>query len=74
MHNNDRRVSFWLLAQGVEVNLRGTDGKTALMVAAEPGLEEPFKALRARGADPNQKEDNGLIALMLAKRHGMHVR
>ena len=56
-----------LLAKGAEVNAKGNDGWTALILASQEGHLHVVQALLAKGADVNAKADNGATALMVAK-------
>jgi ankyrin repeat protein len=59
---------------GADVNAKcncpgsGYGGATALMIAARNGGLEGVKALLAKGADVNQRDENGSTALALAVR------
>ena len=55
-----------LLKQGVDLNAKQEDGRTALMVAAFPGHTETAKALIDAGANANAKTNNGVNALQFA--------
>jgi len=46
--------------------VNATDGKTALMFAAERGYDEIVKLLINQGADINKQDKNGKTALLLA--------
>jgi ankyrin repeat protein len=59
-----------LLHEGVDVNSRGTDGKTFLILASEYGMTDTVQALIKHGADVNAKDDHGNTALMLARQSG----
>jgi ankyrin repeat protein len=48
------RTTDELIAAGVDVNARGADGKTALVLAVESGHGEIVKSLLAHGADAQQ--------------------
>lgn len=63
-------VVLHFLAKGVDPNVRGKNGFTALMVAAGKGSLEVVELLLARGADVNRANDEGLTALMQAIRRG----
>ncbi|MEW6248917.1 MAG: ankyrin repeat domain-containing protein [Nitrospirota bacterium] len=52
------------LDQGVDINLRGEYGETALMFAASHGRLDTVRALLSKGADVNAKNQNGGTALM----------
>lgn len=58
VYNQQQEVVSWLLAQGVDINARVTEGpehllgKTALQVAQQWQLEKMIKFLLSRGAQP----------------------
>ncbi len=58
-----------LLDQGVNVNLRGSDGRTPLTEASFAGHEEMVKLLLERGADPSLKKADGADAVALGQGH-----
>ena len=60
----------WLLAEGADVNARGPNGLTALMLAVKRKDEDAIKWLVDAGADPDRKSDDGLTARMIAKGKG----
>ena len=66
------RESFMsvLLDRGADVNVEGSDGGTALMIASLQGHPSCISLLLDRGADVNAKTNNGATALMLASLHG----
>ncbi len=51
-----------LLNKGVQINAKGSEGKTALMIAASMNNIEMVRKLVANGADIGLKDDNGLRA------------
>ncbi|MDP6555133.1 MAG: protein kinase [Pirellulaceae bacterium] len=55
-----------LLAEGVDVNDKDADGRTALMTASTEGQVSTALALIVMGANPNEKDNEGLTALMYA--------
>lgn len=55
-----------LIAQGVDVNIKQSDGRTPLMFAAGIGNIDCAKELIAKGADVNVKYSNGMTSLMYA--------
>jgi ankyrin repeat protein len=58
-----------LIAAGVDVEVRGRDGKTALMLAAESGRAETIQLLIDAGAKPNERTQRGATALTLASQN-----
>lgn len=54
------------IAQGMDVNARGQDGETALMIGAGKCEADCLDALIAAGADVNAKDRDGGTALMEA--------
>lgn len=65
-----------LVEAGANINLKGKDGRTALMLAAMAGYADSIQALIEAGADLDAKDDNGNTAMMLAEggRHPKIVR
>jgi cytohesin len=61
-----REVVELLLARGADVNLRGSEGSTALFSASADGMTECVQVLLAAGADPDIPDDEGRTALMAA--------
>jgi len=60
-----------LLASGADVNERGANGRTALMVAAETGDAQAVSLLLANKANPNVTDSKqGRTALMIAAEAG----
>ncbi len=51
---------------GGDLNIRGDNGITALMIACDRGHIEIVKLLIAAGADVNAKDDEGFTAFCLA--------
>jgi ankyrin repeat protein len=60
-----KALDLYFLA-GIDVNAANSDGKTALMAAAEKGRLEAAKALLAHHANLNTRDREGVTALMLA--------
>ena len=59
-----------LLIQGVDVNMKGEDGGTALLYAAGGGRIEIVRELLKHGAEVNAKSNTGNTALTLAAKYG----
>ncbi|MBD1896010.1 ankyrin repeat domain-containing protein [Coleofasciculus sp. FACHB-129] len=65
-----------LVEAGANINLKGKDGRTALMCAAIAGYADSTQALIEAGADLDARDDDGNTAMMLAEgyRHPKIVR
>ena len=61
-----------LLEAGADVNAKGNNGQTALMLASWEGKELASELLKA-GADVNAKDNDGQTALMLASWEGKEL-
>lgn len=60
-----------LLEHGADVNVKGNDGSTALMLAASAGDSEIVRDLLRQGADVSGRfTETGKTALMLAREKG----
>lgn len=59
-----------LLSKGADVQARGPQGRTALMVAAANGDAVTVQALLANGAEVNSRDDAGWTALIFAAHGG----
>src|SRR5450631_1409810 len=59
-----------LLARKVDVNARGSDGSTALLIAADRGKPELMAMLVKAGANPSIADENGDSPLSVAVAHG----
>ncbi|TMH03214.1 MAG: ankyrin repeat domain-containing protein [Betaproteobacteria bacterium] len=59
-----------LLDAGADVNAKGPNGTTALMMAVRGGHTDTVDLLLAKGADPGRRNENGASALSWAKRAG----
>ena len=59
-----------LLDAGADVNAKGPNGTTALMMAVRGGHADTVELLLAKGADPGRRNENGASALSWAKRAG----
>ncbi len=55
-----------LARHGMDINYRGQDGRTPLMIAAQAGRGEIVRFMLELKADPNQRDGAGRTALMLA--------
>jgi hypothetical protein len=56
-----------LIVQGANVNCQFSDGWTSLMHAVYGKKIDTVRHLLSRGADPNQKRQDGVTALQMAK-------
>jgi len=63
---NDIKKMQALIKSGVDVNAIGSDGKTALMAAAEMGTTDAMKLLLGSGARVDETTADGKTALMAA--------
>jgi hypothetical protein len=59
-----------LLARGAEVDIRGDDGYTPLLMAGEQGHTDVAEALLASHADVNARNNNGATPLLVAAYNG----
>ena len=59
-----------LLAKGADVNARSSEGKTALLLAAERGRTETVSKLLQSGADVDAADASGQTAVERAAREG----
>jgi len=64
------KFAQWLLDQGADVNARGPNGLTAIMLAVKRKDEEAIKFLMKRGADPDKKSDDRTTARKIAETKG----
>ena len=64
--NNDLNKMQALIKSGVDVNAKGSDGKTALMAAAEMGTTDAMNLLLSSGARVDETTADGKTALMAA--------
>lgn len=55
-----------LLTKGADIDARGKNGRTSLMLASMKGNTETVKLLLKKGSDINAKNDHGLTALNYA--------
>lgn len=60
-------ITRLLIEKGADINARGQDGRTPLMIAAIKGYAEIVKLLIANGADVTIRSAKGETALSLAK-------
>lgn len=60
----------WLLDRGADVNARGPNGLTALMLAVKRKDEPAIKWLVSAGADPDRESDDGISARKIAATKG----
>jgi Ankyrin repeats (3 copies) len=66
IHKNQQGSIAALLDAGADVNSRGADGSTALMMAAGYGYTDIVSLLLERGADPHAQLSDGSNALTFA--------
>ncbi len=64
--SGDAQLSDKLLAEGVDVNARGTGGETSLHAAIKAGNKDIYTKLLTKGADPNICDAQGTSAVHLA--------
>lgn len=67
---NSRQEIEVLIESGVDVNARGKNGWTALMLAAQYGASDAIQALIEAGADVNARNSFGSSAVFIAKNYG----
>ena len=63
---NQHAVAEWLHEQGVAVNAKGSNGWSAMTIAAAKGLDKILAWLIANGADINSADVYGFTPLMRA--------
>jgi len=71
IQRTDVNIAHDLMTYGADVNAKGTDGKTALMLAIGGGVEvkpDLIRDLLGHGAQVNEKDMNGNTPLSLANR------
>lgn len=66
---NSRQEIEALIASGADVNARGKNGWTALMIAAQYGAADAAEALIAAGADVNALNSFGSSAVFIAQNY-----
>lgn len=66
----NRETMDLFIKAGMDVNVKGQKGETALMLAAVNDNGETVKFLIEKGADINAKNDDGYTALMIASFKG----
>ena len=64
------KFAQWLLDQGADVNARGPNGLTAIVLAVKRKDEEAIRFLMDRGADPDKQSDEGTTARKIAETKG----
>ena len=64
--SGDAQLSDKLLAEGVDVNARGTGGETSLHAAIMAGNKDIYSKLLTKGADPNICDVRGTSVVHLA--------
>ncbi|MGY8527294.1 ankyrin repeat domain-containing protein [Paracidovorax citrulli] len=69
---DDGPIVDLLVAQGIDVNIKGEDGMTALHLAAYAGAIKAAEALLRCRADPDARDSTGMTPMMAAARGG-HV-
>ncbi len=68
--NVQHQIIQALLDKGIDINARGKDGKTALIIAAIKGDSTIVEMLLDRGVRLNERDDDGNTALILAVANG----
>lgn len=64
------RVAWYLLAEGANPDLAGSNGETPLMVAAGAGSRRLVQLLLSAGADVNAEDVRGSTPVIRAAEHG----
>ncbi|MGD0276807.1 MAG: ankyrin repeat domain-containing protein, partial [Syntrophales bacterium] len=72
VYAGDAARALQLLAQGVKVDARRSDGQTALIIASLNGHKDVLKILVDKGADINAKDNMGQTVLMVATQRGQN--
>ena len=70
MHFKHMEIAYKLLEGGADVNSKGMNGRTPLIIATQENDRSTVKLLIEKGADLERKDDEGNTALLHALRWG----
>lgn len=70
MHFKHMEIAYKLLEGGADVNSKGMNGRTPLIIATQENDRSTVKLLIEKGADLERKDDEGNTALLHAVRWG----
>ena len=68
--SQDRDVVNWLVGHGADLETRGTDGDTPLLISVRANNHRLARHLIDQGADVNVRDAKGISALELARANG----
>jgi len=69
----DVKTVLTVLEYGAPVNMRGPEGRTALMIASQWGHCKMIRTLLKAGASIGTADESGLTALMYAAKEGQEA-